>query len=527
MALFDDGGEEQFSTVALCDVETAGFFGLSEALKWIQARQMFQLKSLKADFESDVNRAKHPEVWKRCFIAVRQYHLRQNVVAKRFMLGTITIPVFRSFEEFFLREIKKVKIDKLAILGKTEVCKYFLKFSCPRDAKACSFAHGEEYTRQVSRVTRAAFGLVPVSTLGSYRTHPCKYFILRGVCPYGNRCAYRHGDVEVNVDLNDAECLNSLSFLKISGTSSESSPSETGSFTSEELEHKLPELLDIPVDGGIAASRFQHQLSMISDLQQELLNDLMPLERGAAMEQKSPSLPSRTPTTAGVGNFSLPVSAHGVPTPSGSSFAKEMQQLQHLGNVQNLSGFSRNHQQFNMKLAGAAAPAAENWGNLEIKSLQQQQQVVLAQTMALQQALQQQQLMQQQLWMQQQAISAPTRIRGFSRRLGWGWGFLWPKWRECKDLPFRTPPVSRCSLHPIFLQAMKNVEQQQGGGLLPSTLGPASSLMMGSMGSFPMSTPTSQQQQKGLESTSTMHTLNSQQWGGSPLMHGFPTGAHF
>ena len=82
---------------------------------------------------------------------------------------------------------------------KTSLCKlYEATGSCNFGAK-CSFAHGShELRRTEDPIPREAMNerndRVPYS---NYKTIKCCYFYKDGICPFGIRCSYAHGDFEL------------------------------------------------------------------------------------------------------------------------------------------------------------------------------------------------------------------------------------------------------------------------------------------------------------------------------------------
>lgn len=65
-------------------------------------------------------------------------------------------------------------------LYKTELCVSFMKMGvCPYGAK-CQFAHGEDDLKSVSRPA-------------NWRSKPCANWAKYGLCRYGKRCCFKHG----------------------------------------------------------------------------------------------------------------------------------------------------------------------------------------------------------------------------------------------------------------------------------------------------------------------------------------------
>ena len=75
-------------------------------------------------------------------------------------------------------------------LRKTEMCKFFIKGSCCRDATTCAFAHGPDDLRQDAFEARCQFGSIPRPRL--YKTKPCFTWDATGSCNYGVRCLFYH-----------------------------------------------------------------------------------------------------------------------------------------------------------------------------------------------------------------------------------------------------------------------------------------------------------------------------------------------
>lgn len=69
--------------------------------------------------------------------------------------------------------------EKCVVLFKTEMCKSFVETGVCRYGKRCKFAHGEQEQRMVHRHPK-------------YKTQICRNFKEKGSCPYGQRCCYRH-----------------------------------------------------------------------------------------------------------------------------------------------------------------------------------------------------------------------------------------------------------------------------------------------------------------------------------------------
>ena len=86
---------------------------------------------------------------------------------------------------------------------KTELCKnYQAKGFCPYGRK-CKFAHGEiELTTKIQAV--------------NYKMEKCKSFYKRGYCPYGSRCQFQHDERKVK-DINISYFYLQLFFFKYFG----------------------------------------------------------------------------------------------------------------------------------------------------------------------------------------------------------------------------------------------------------------------------------------------------------------------
>jgi len=68
------------------------------------------------------------------------------------------------------------------IFTKTELCRSFCETGMCRYGHKCQFAHGEHELRPVLRHPK-------------YKTETCKTFSNSGTCPYGNRCRFVHPGV--------------------------------------------------------------------------------------------------------------------------------------------------------------------------------------------------------------------------------------------------------------------------------------------------------------------------------------------
>lgn len=79
-------------------------------------------------------------------------------------------------KEFFKRKITKTK--------KTELCKNWEIFGDCFYKDKCSFAHGENELRNKL--------LAKNEDNEKYKTKPCRSFMEKGYCPFGNRCQYTH-----------------------------------------------------------------------------------------------------------------------------------------------------------------------------------------------------------------------------------------------------------------------------------------------------------------------------------------------
>ena len=86
---------------------------------------------------------------------------------------------------------------------KTELCKnYQAKGFCPYGRK-CKFAHGEvELTTKIQAV--------------NYKKEKCKSFYKRGYCPYGSRCQFQHDERKFK-DINISYFYLQLFFFKYFG----------------------------------------------------------------------------------------------------------------------------------------------------------------------------------------------------------------------------------------------------------------------------------------------------------------------
>jgi len=79
-------------------------------------------------------------------------------------------------KEFFKNKINKTK--------KTELCKNWGLFGDCYYKDNCSFAHGENELRNKL--------LVNNDSNQKYKTKPCRSFLEKSFCPFGNRCQYTH-----------------------------------------------------------------------------------------------------------------------------------------------------------------------------------------------------------------------------------------------------------------------------------------------------------------------------------------------
>ena len=82
---------------------------------------------------------------------------------------------------------------------KTSICKLYDATGSCNFGNKCSFAHGSHELRQPGDpIPREALSerndRVPYS---NYKTIKCCYFYREGVCPFGVRCSYAHGDHEL------------------------------------------------------------------------------------------------------------------------------------------------------------------------------------------------------------------------------------------------------------------------------------------------------------------------------------------
>lgn len=79
-------------------------------------------------------------------------------------------------KEYFKKKISKVR--------KTEMCKNWELYGDCYFKETCSFAHGEiELRNKVFSFN---------NNNQKYKTKPCKSFIDKSYCPFGNRCQYTH-----------------------------------------------------------------------------------------------------------------------------------------------------------------------------------------------------------------------------------------------------------------------------------------------------------------------------------------------
>eukprot|EP00742_Colponemidia_sp_Colp-10_P000214 GILJ01000242.1.p1 GENE.GILJ01000242.1~~GILJ01000242.1.p1 ORF type:complete len:222 (+),score=16.76 GILJ01000242.1:247-912(+) len=72
------------------------------------------------------------------------------------------------------------KHSDFVVKFKTELCKNFIKTGVCRFGKKCAFAHGEHEMRPKKHVST------------KYKTQPCNQFHNNGFCPYGIRCQFVH-----------------------------------------------------------------------------------------------------------------------------------------------------------------------------------------------------------------------------------------------------------------------------------------------------------------------------------------------
>ena len=82
----------------------------------------------------------------------------------------------KSEKEFFKNKINNTK--------KTEICKNWELFGDCYFKNNCSFAHGEYDLR--NKLTRI------YDKNKKFKTKPCRSFIDKSYCPFGNRCQYTH-----------------------------------------------------------------------------------------------------------------------------------------------------------------------------------------------------------------------------------------------------------------------------------------------------------------------------------------------
>ena len=92
----------------------------------------------------------------------------------------------------FLQEALPKDTYKTALCGK-----FKSGGTCPYDAQ-CMYAHGERDLRRHAAASTAprSVGRTTESS-ASYKTVLCKNFAYNGQCPYGRRCTFAHGKVEL------------------------------------------------------------------------------------------------------------------------------------------------------------------------------------------------------------------------------------------------------------------------------------------------------------------------------------------
>ncbi|KAG7664814.1 uncharacterized protein J8A68_001631 [[Candida] subhashii] len=84
-------------------------------------------------------------------------------------------------QEFVNQKIQANTANINTQLYKTELCASFMKMGvCPYGNK-CQFAHGENELKKVDRPPK-------------WRSKPCANWTKYGSCRYGNRCCFKHGD---------------------------------------------------------------------------------------------------------------------------------------------------------------------------------------------------------------------------------------------------------------------------------------------------------------------------------------------
>lgn len=81
-------------------------------------------------------------------------------------------------------EQKEFFKKKICITKKTELCKNWELFGDCYYKENCSFAHGESELRNKLFLKN--------SNNDKYKTKPCRSFLEKSYCPFGNRCQYTH-----------------------------------------------------------------------------------------------------------------------------------------------------------------------------------------------------------------------------------------------------------------------------------------------------------------------------------------------
>jgi len=80
-------------------------------------------------------------------------------------------------------------LNNKSSLYKTELCRSWMEKGICKYGHKCQFAHGEDELRIVVRHPK-------------YKTEFCKTFTSTGICPYGNRCRFIHPSVESDSNEN-------------------------------------------------------------------------------------------------------------------------------------------------------------------------------------------------------------------------------------------------------------------------------------------------------------------------------------
>lgn len=82
---------------------------------------------------------------------------------------------------------------------KTSLCKLFEATGSCNFGNKCSFAHGAQQLRKFDDPLpkQAAADKSDKVPYSNYKTIKCCYFYRDGVCPFGIRCSFAHGDYEL------------------------------------------------------------------------------------------------------------------------------------------------------------------------------------------------------------------------------------------------------------------------------------------------------------------------------------------